>query len=72
MLPPIVGEAPVSSYTCAMTMMDLGPERPGQASDTRQMSEIDRAVHPTRVSGRLFWVTLALILMGVAIFFVVR
>ena len=55
-----------------MTMADLGPERPGEASDTRQMSDVDRVVQPARVSGRLFWVALALIVMGVAVFFVVR
>lgn len=55
-----------------MTMADLGPERPGQASDTRQMSDVDRVIQPARVSGRLFWVALALIVMGVAVFFVVR
>ncbi len=55
-----------------MTMADLGPERPGQASDTRQMSDVERASQPARVSGRLFWVALALIVMGVAVFFVVR
>lgn len=55
-----------------MTMADLGPERPGQASDTRQMSEVDRALQPARVSGRVFWVALAMIIMGVAVFFVVR
>jgi hypothetical protein len=70
--PPTVGEAPVSSYTCDMTMADLGPERPGQASDTRQMSDVDRVIQPARVSGRVFWVALALIVMGVAVFFVVR
>ncbi len=66
------GEAPVSSYTYAMTMADLGPERPGQASDTRQMSDVDRVIQPARVSGRLFWVAVTLIILGVAVFFVVR
>lgn len=55
-----------------MTMVDLGPERPGQASDTRQMSDVDRVIEPTRLSGRVFWVALTLIILGVAIFFVVR
>ena len=55
-----------------MTMADLGPERPGQASDTRQMSDVDRTIQRARVSGRVFWVSLALIVMGVAVFFVVR
>lgn len=55
-----------------MTMADLGPERPGNASDTRRLTEADRVIQPARISGRLFWVALALILMGIAIFFVVR
>jgi len=55
-----------------MTMADLGPERPGQASDTRQMSDVDRVVHPTRVSGRAFWIALVLILAALGVFFVVR
>lgn len=55
-----------------MTVPDLGPERPGQPSDTRRMSEVDRVMQPARVSGRLFWVALALILMAVVVAFVVR
>jgi len=55
-----------------MTMADLGPERPGQASDTRQMSDVDRMVHPTRVSGRAFWILLAVIVVALVVFFVVR
>lgn len=55
-----------------MTMADLGPERPGQASDTRQMSDVDRVIQPARLSGRVFWVALTLIVLGVAAFFVVR
>ena len=55
-----------------MTMADLGPERPGHASDTRRMSDVDRIVHPTRVSGRMFWIVLVLIVAAVVVFFVVR
>ena len=55
-----------------MTMADLGPERPGQASDTRRMSDVDRIVQPARVSGRLFWVALVLIVIAIVVFFVVR
>jgi hypothetical protein len=55
-----------------MTMADLGPERPGQASDTRQMSDVDRILQPTRVSGRTFWIALVLIVVAIVVFFVVR
>lgn len=55
-----------------MTMADLGPERPGQASDTRRMSDADRVTHPTRVSGRAFWIVLLVIVAAIAVFFVVR
>ncbi len=55
-----------------MTMIDLGPERPGQASETRQMSDLDRTIAPARVSGRTFWILLALIVVGLVLFFVVR
>ncbi|MDB4961141.1 MAG: hypothetical protein JWP01_1140 [Myxococcales bacterium] len=51
-----------------MTMLDLGPERPGVASDTRQMSDMDRARAPARVSGRFFWVGLVLIVAAIIIF----
>jgi hypothetical protein len=51
-----------------MTMLDLGPERPGVASDTRQMSEADRARPPARVSGRFFWVGLVLIIAAMIIY----
>lgn len=63
---------PLAGRLAVMTMADLGPERPGQASDTRQMSDVDRTIQRARVSGRVFWVSLALIVMGVAVFFVVR
>jgi hypothetical protein len=51
-----------------MTMIDLGPERPGVASDTRQMSDADRAGAPTRISGRFFWVGLVLIVAAIIIY----
>ncbi len=53
-------------------MLDLGPERPGQASETRQMTEADRAMHPTGVSGRAFWVFLVAIVAAIVMFFVLR
>jgi hypothetical protein len=36
------------------------------------MSDVDRIVHPTRVSGRAFWVTLVLIVSAIVVFFLVR
>lgn len=54
-------------------MADLGPERPGgHASDTRQMSDVARTIHPTRVSGRTFWIALVLIVAALVVFFLVR
>lgn len=55
-----------------MTMADLGPERPGQSSDTRRMSDVERITHPTRVSGRAFWVLLAVILAALLVLLAVR
>ncbi len=53
-----------------MTMIDLGPERPGPASDTRQMSDLDRATtyEQSDVSGRQFWIAFAIIVVAVAVF----
>lgn len=54
-------------------MIDLGPERPGQASETRQMSDLDRtSAAPARVSGKVFWPLLLVILAGLVLFFVLR
>ena len=54
---------PTPGYTRLMTMMDLGPERPGHASDTRQMTEAGRASAHTdaNVSGRKFWIAFVVI-----------
>lgn len=54
-----------------MTMIDLGPERPGQASETRQMGEQGRAqTHKGEVdvSGRQFWIAFAIIVVAIAVF----
>ena len=54
-----------------MTMIDLGPERPGPASETRQMGEQGRAkTHQGEVdvSGRQFWIAFAVIAVAIAIF----
>ncbi len=42
-------------------MLDLGPERPGQASETREMGELDRARIPAKLSGKYFWPALVVI-----------
>ena len=62
-------------YTPGMTMIDLGPERPGHPSDTRQMGEQGRRPHPTdaRVSGRAFWIVVLIIAIAfVAIWLLLR
>lgn len=56
-----------------MTMIDLGPERPGQPSDTRQMGEYGRAAtEDFHVSGRTFWIALVVIAALIAIYAVTR
>ena len=55
-------------YTHVMTMMDLGPERPGPASDTRQMVDKDIASNSgARLSGRVFWIVFSLIAIGISV-----
>jgi hypothetical protein len=54
-------------YTAAMTMLDLGPERPGQASETRQMSDLDRMTPAANVSGRVFGIGLAAVVVVIAL-----
>ncbi|MGE0401774.1 MAG: hypothetical protein AB7T06_34045 [Kofleriaceae bacterium] len=54
-----------------MTMIDLGPERPGQPSETRQMGEQGRAeTHQgdVNVSGRQFVIALVIISAAIAMF----
>jgi hypothetical protein len=54
-----------------MTMIDLGPERPGQPSETRQMGEQGRAeTHQgdVNVSGRQFVIALVVIAAAIAVF----
>jgi hypothetical protein len=57
-----------------MTMMDLGPERPGQPSDTRQMGEYGRATteEQIHVSGRTFWIALVVIAALIAVYAATR
>lgn len=49
----------------AMTLPDLGPERPGHASETRQMVERARTEtgHPMR--GRSFVIAMIVIVLGI-------
>ena len=53
-----------------MTIPDLGSERPGPASSTRTMIERHRAESEldgnVRVSGRVFWIALGVILLALA------
>lgn len=58
-------------YTLFMTMIDLGPERPGQPSETRQMGEQGRAKthrEEVNVSGRQFVIALVIISAVIAVF----
>jgi hypothetical protein len=52
-----------------MTMPDLGAERPGQASETRQMVERGRTQTGADVSGRAFAIALVMILLVIALVF---
>jgi hypothetical protein len=54
-----------------MTMMDLGPERPGHPSETRQMGEQGRAKthqEEVNVSGRNFVIALVIVAAAIAVF----
>ena len=63
----------LSWHACTMTMADLGPERPGQASETREMAEHGRREHDAHVvSNRRFLIFLSLLVIALAVFFVVR
>jgi hypothetical protein len=57
-----------------MTRPDLGAERPGHPSETRQWAE-DMRRHTTEVSGKRFWVALVIIvaaLVGYALLLYAR
>ncbi len=57
-------------HTIAMTLPDLGPERPGQASETRQMVETRRATETgAEVSNPAFLIALGIILAGIVVAF---
>lgn len=49
-----------------MTVPDFGSERPGQASETRQLVEYGRTAPGGHVSGRAFWIALAVIVVAIA------
>jgi len=55
-------------HTSDMTLPDLGQERPGQASETRQMVEHRRATETgAEVSNRSFLIALAVIVVGIVV-----
>jgi hypothetical protein len=56
-------------HTIGMTMPDLGPERPGHPSDTRQMVERGRTESGAQVSNPAFLIALAVIVVVVVVLF---
>jgi hypothetical protein len=54
-------------HTPRVTLPDFGPERPGQASDTRQMVERGRTETGGDISSRTFVIALAVIAIGIAL-----
>ena len=56
-----------------MTMPDLGSERPGEATETRQLAERGRTEPggETNVSDRQFLIALAVIVIVIAVFAIV-
>jgi hypothetical protein len=52
-----------------MTLPDLGPERPGQASETRQMVEHDRraTIIGGEVGNPTFLIALGVIVVGIVL-----
>jgi len=51
-----------------MTMPDLGSERPGEATETRQWADRSRTESGANVSDRKFLIALAVIVVVIAIF----
>ena len=49
-------------------MPDLGAERPGEATETRQMAERQRTESGAHVSDRRFLIALAVILGAIVVF----
>jgi hypothetical protein len=54
-------------HTGRVTLPDLGPERPGAASETRQMVERGRTETGGDIGNRSFVVALAIIAIGIVI-----
>ncbi len=60
-------------HTEGMTMIDLGPERPGgHASETRQWADHGRNAHDHHLSNRRFLLMLAIIVVALVMFFALR
>jgi hypothetical protein len=53
----------------SMTMPDLGPERPGQPSETRQMGERSRTETGTEISTPAFLIALGVIVVAIVVIF---
>ena len=67
------GRGGLSWHAWTMTMADFGPERPGHASETREMAEHGRREHDTHVvSTRRFLIFLSLLVIAFAVFFIAR
>ena len=54
-------------HTSRMTLPDLGPERPGQPSETRQMVERSRTETGGDVSNPAFLIVLGVIVVGIVL-----
>jgi hypothetical protein len=54
-------------HTNGMTLPDLGPERPGQASETRQMVERGRTETGGQLSNPAFLIALGIIVVGIVL-----
>lgn len=55
-------------HTNCMTLPDLGPERPGQASETREMVDRRRATETGgEVSNPAFLIALGVIVIGIVV-----
>ncbi|MBA3464886.1 MAG: hypothetical protein H0T46_33440 [Deltaproteobacteria bacterium] len=57
-----------------MTMADLGPERPGEGSETRQWGERSRTNQEMEasVSTRFFFIAVVVIIAALLVYFIVR
>ena len=59
-------------HTSAMTLPDLGPERPGQASETRQMVERGRTETGANISNPVFFIAFAVIVLAITLVLLLR